>query len=417
MKQPCWLVLAAMAMPATSARAQSPSPAVPASAVPPREPGAGSAGGTPSEHSFEPEHVASTKPVGTAPSLAVPEEALTLDRLVLSTTNRIDLNFFGDVSLEQLEGQKPAFAVGPLGFQFTAHLTDGLVGRSEIVMSYQDGETILDVERAYLEYRTTRWAFAVGRTHAEFGYWNNAFHHGRWLQLTINRPHVLRFEDEGGILQVHSVGASISYAPQRGDSGLELAVGVANGHGRTIERIQTEGDNNWAKSVLVRIGAVGIGHPALRFGVNAAVDSIAPEAATVRPLLADKPILEIITGAYLALRGEHVMVFSETYNVLHRGGGKSWQVTDGFLIAGYRIGQFIPFGEIEARRGDGLADPYYSPDPAIDSESVAPGSFVEGTAGLRYELNAWSALKLELAAGSFERVSDYRAEVNWSFGR
>jgi len=133
--------------------------------------------------------------------------------------------------------------------------------------------------------------------------------------------------------------------------------------------------------------------------------------------LPDKPILEVVAGAYLAFRGERLMVFSETYNVLHRGGGKSWQITDGFLIAGYRFGQVIPFGELEVRHGDGLADPYYSPDPAIGSESVAPGDFIEGTVGLRYELNAWSALKLELAAGTFEHVSDYRVEVNWSFGR
>lgn len=417
MKHPCWFVLPIIGALAGTTVAQSSTRAASPPAPSPADAAADPAAGAPGEPTFEPERVAAPKSASTASGVVPREDAPTLDRLVLTSANRIDLNFFGDVSLEELKGQKAGFAVGPLGLQITGHLAEGLVGRAELAVSYENGETVLDLERAYLEYRTARWALAAGRTHAEFGYWNNAFHHGRWLQLTINRPHILRFEDEGGILQVHSVGITASYGPQRGDRGLEVAVGVGNGHGRTIDQVQTEADNNWAKSVLVRIGAVGVGHPALRFGMNVAIDNIAPEDAAVRPLLPDQPIFELVTGVYLAFRGEHLQVFSETYNVLHRGGGKSWQITDGFLIAGYRLGQITPFGELEARRGDGLTDPYYNPDPAIGSEGVVPGNFVEGTAGLRYEVNAWSALKLELAAGTFEHVSDYRAEVNWSFGR
>lgn len=402
MKHHCWFVLAIIGILANNTFAQATAPVA--------DPDAGSA----SEPTFEPERVAGTKPAEPAAGSSGPDEALTLDRLVLSSVNRIDLNFFGDASLQQLKGEKLAFVFGPLGFQVTAHLSDRLIGRTEFVL--EDGG--VDVERAYLEYRATNWAFSAGRTHAELGYWNTAFHHGRWLQLTINRPHVLRFEDEGGVLPVHSVGVNLSYGPQRGDSGLELAIGVGNGHGSTIDQIQNEGDNNLAKAVLVRVGAVGIGHPALRFGVNVAIDNIAPENAMVRPRLPDKAIFELITGVYLALRAERLMVFTETYNVLHTGGGQFWQITDGFLIAGYRFGQFIPYGGFEARYGDGLIDPFYNPAPGVGSpESVAPGNFVEGTAGLRYELGAWSALKLELSAGSFENTTDYRAEINWSFGR
>ena len=419
MKHHCWAVLAIMGALAKPTLAQTPAPppAPPPATGPPAGAGTGAAAGAQSEPTFEPEHVTGMKPVGATAAPAAPDEPMTLDRLVLTSANRIDLNFFGDVSATQRKDQKAVFAVGPLGFQVTAHLAEGLIGRTEFAMSYQHSETVLDVERAYLEYRTARWTLAAGRTHADLGYWNNAFHHGRWLQLTINRPHVLRFEDEGGMLPVHAVGVSASYGPPRGDSGLEVSVGVSNGHGRTIERIQAEDDNNWAKAILVRIGTVAIGHPALRVGINIAVDTIAPEAVTVRPLLPDKSIVELVTGAYVAFRGERLLVFSEIYNVLHHGGGSSWQTTDGFLIAGYRFNQFIPFGELEARHGDGLTDPFYNPGPAIDSESVAPANFVEGTVGLRYELSAWSALKLELAAGTFDGVSDRRVEINWSFGR
>jgi hypothetical protein len=425
---PGWLATIASAQPAPPPEPRHDDP--PAGAKPDAGSPTGAAGGSTTapagpagESMLEPERI-KARPARPPAEPLGGDDAMTLDRLVITSTSRIDLNFFGDVSLEQLKDQKAALAVGPLGFQVTAHLAEGLVGRTEFAMSFEDGDTVVDVERAYLEYRTEHWTLAAGRTHAELGYWNNAFHHGRWLQLTINRPHVLRFEDEGGMLQVHSVGVAATYGPGRGHSGLEIALGVGNGHGPTLDRIQTESDNNWAKSVLVRIGAVGIGHPALRFGVNVAIDSIAPEDATVRPLLPDRSIFELLTGAYVALRSESLIAFSETYNVLHRGGGQTWQVTDGFVILGVPVGRFTPFAEIEVRHGDGLTDPFYNPDPMVHSEVPPPGNFVEGIAGLRFELSAWSALKLELAASRVQLAadpsrseSDYRAELNWSFGR
>lgn len=359
---------------------------------------------------FAPEHVGRAKPPDA-------DEPITTDQIVIASTERIDLNFFGDVSLLKLSHEDPGFSIGPLGFQVAAHLAEGLVGRTEFAMEFEDGETVVDVERAYIEHRTAHWMFAAGRTHAELGYWNNAFHHGRWLQLTIDRPHVLHFEDDGGMLPIHHVGVTAVYGPKRGDPGVEIGVGIGNGHGRVLEFVQTGGDNNLAKSVLLRVGAVGIGHPSLRFGVNVAVDSIAPEPIDVRPLAPGTALLEVITGFYLALRAEHVIVFSETYNVLHHANATSWQVTDGFLLAGYRVGKFIPFGQIEVRRGDGATDPFYNPDPGIHSETVPPLDYLEGIAGLHFDLNTWSALKLQLSAHNQGGVNDYRAELNWSFGR
>ena len=379
----------------------------PAPTPPPDDPGAPA-----SEPVLTPEHIAATPP---APRL--PDEPITVDQIVIASTNRVDLNFFGDVSLIQTKAQDAAFSIGPLGFQVTAHLTPELVGRSEFAMSFDNGETVLDLERAYLEYRSSHWMLAAGRTHAEFGYWNNAFHHGRWLQLTIDRPHVLRFEDEGGMLPVHQVGVTAIYGPGRGEPGLEVALGVGNGHGRVLELIQTTGDDNDAKSVLLRVGAVGYGHPALRFGINVAVDDIAAQPATVRPQAPDASILEVITGAYLSLRAEHVLVFSETYNIAHFAMGQSWQVTDGFFLAGYRLDKLIPYAQVEARRGDGATDPFFNPAATLNSETVAPTNYVEGLVGLHYDLNPWSALKLEVADGRYNNVSDYRVELNWSFGR
>jgi hypothetical protein len=377
----------------------------------PANPGPPTSGDPATDPVLAPEPVTAPKPPAGA------DPPVTTDQIVIASTGRIDLNLFGDVSLAKRTDQELGFVVGPIGFQVAAHLAEGLVGRTEIAMELEEGETIVDVERAYLEYRTPHWVFSAGRTHAELGYWNNAFHHGRWLQLTIDRPRVLRFEDDGGMLPIHQVGVTAAYGPKRGNAGIELAVGVGNGHGRVLEAIQNGGDNNQAKSALARLGLVGIGHPGLRVGVNFGFDVIAPELAAVRPLAPDAEILELITGAYVALRSDRLIVYSEGYNVVHRAMGTTWQVTDGFILAGFRIGKFIPFGQIEMRKGDGATDPYYRPDPTINSESVAPLDFTEGIGGVHYDLNAWSALKVEVSARRQAGVDDYRAELNWSFGR
>ncbi|HEY0990574.1 MAG TPA: hypothetical protein VGD80_26155 [Kofleriaceae bacterium] len=363
------------------------------------------------------ETVLPAEPVAPARPPAAADQPITVDQIIIASTERIDLNFFGDVSLRKVTDQELGFAVGPIGFQVAAHLAAGLVGRTEFAMELGEGETVVDVERAYLEYRTAHWAFTAGRTHAELGYWNNAFHHGRWLQLTIDRPRVLRFEDDGGLLPVHQIGVTAAYGPRRGNAGLELAVGVGNGHGRVLEAIQNVGDNNKAKSVLARLGLVGIGHPGLHIGVNFGFDVIAPEPMEVRPLAPGAEILELITGAYLALRSEHLIVYSEGYNLVHRAMGTTWQITDGFFLAGVRVGKFIPYGQIELRRGDGAVDPYFHPDASLNSETLVPLDFTEGIAGIHYDLGTWSALKLELAARRQSGADDYRVELNWSFGR
>ena len=370
---------------------------------------------------FAPEKVAAK------PAPAAGGEPMNIDQLVIAATSRIDLNFFGDLSVLDHTGGEPGLTIGPLGFQVTAHLAEGLVGRSEFVMAFENDETVVDVERAYLEYRTGGWLLAAGRTHAELGYWNNAFHHGRWLQPTINRPRAVRFEDEGGILPINHVGVTVVHAPPRGEAGLEVALAVGNGHGPAVTDIQTVGDKNLGKSLILRVGGAGLGDASLRFGVNAAIDDIAPEPMGVRPLLPDQRLLELIGGAYLALRADTWQVFAEVYDVIHRGGGQRWSVVDGFAVVGYHVEPFTPYAQVEARTGDGLRDPFYNPDPAAEPEAHPPENFVEGLLGLKYDLSAWSALKLEVsgrrfdtldaATGTTGRSDELRVELNWSFGR
>lgn len=47
----------------------------------------------------------------------------------------------------------------------------------------------------------------LGRFHVPSNYWTTAFHHGKYLQISITNPGILEFEDFGGAIPTHSTGA------------------------------------------------------------------------------------------------------------------------------------------------------------------------------------------------------------------
>ncbi len=72
----------------------------------------------------------------------------------------------------------------------------------------RDGGLATDLERLQIGYTfsdaATLWG---GRFHTPYGLWNTAFHHGAQIQTALSRPRFLEFEDRGGILPAHTVGA------------------------------------------------------------------------------------------------------------------------------------------------------------------------------------------------------------------
>jgi hypothetical protein len=74
------------------------------------------------------------------------------------------------------------------------------------------GEYILSTEESELERFQLGWQADedtvgwIGRFHSPSRYWNSAYHHGQYLQTSITRPLIEKFEDEGGILPSHVSG-------------------------------------------------------------------------------------------------------------------------------------------------------------------------------------------------------------------
>ena len=72
------------------------------------------------------------------------------------------------------------------------------------------------------------FGFQVGRFHTGIGYANDAFHQGRWLFTTVDRPFFLEFSGEAGILPDRMVGVSASGDIPSGSLGLKYLVEVGN---------------------------------------------------------------------------------------------------------------------------------------------------------------------------------------------
>ena len=87
------------------------------------------------------------------------------------------------------------------------------------------------LERLQLTYRPSEYfEISGGRYHTSIGYYNTAFHHGTWFQTATGRPFMYFFEDNNGMLPVHSVGISTSgLVPGTRSWGLHWVAETTNG--------------------------------------------------------------------------------------------------------------------------------------------------------------------------------------------
>jgi hypothetical protein len=357
---------------------------------------------------------ASEQPAPAAHELTMDEVAIVPQR------PRLSLNMFGDIAfkLDSDQPRNPAFVLSPLNFLlFGRH--GNLVALSEFAFEIgAGGESILvDVERFFVGWHGERFSIEAGRTHTELGYWNNAFHHGRWLQLTIERPRGIDFEDQGGILPIHSVGVTARVHLLTGPQQIDAVAAVANGRGAISDDIQVTADNNLFKALLLKIETKGFGARDLRFGAAAYYDHIAPELITRRPALPGEMIQEAIGNLYLAYRSPGLTFISEGYEIVHIAAGQSWKTFDGFLLAAYRFGTIVPYATGELRAGDIEQDPFYFPDPTVANPDLL-GRFKEAVGGVRWDISSWSAIKLEYRATWIQSPGtlEQRGMVDWSFG-
>jgi hypothetical protein len=298
-----------------------------------------------------------------------------------STAAAQDTQIRGFVDVTYRTGSKgspaPAFGLGQYDLFITSKLTPQFRFVGETVFEYEDGGFIVDVERVIISYAPREWFKAgVGKHHTPIGFWNNAYHHGAVMQPTIERPLMFKFEDEGGVLPIHTVGLLLS-GNNISAAHLTYDFLVGNGIGST-----PISDNNRSNSYTAELRSqvtstleIGVSGYSDRAGVgtvNLAGDTLALN------------MTQHMLGSFVTYLGSRNEIIAEYQRVMNRSQGASSHGTDAwFVYAGHRFGPFVPYA-----RYDMLAyqpgDPYFVPN---DTKMALIGA--------RYDFGPMTTVKLE----------------------
>ncbi|MDB6085703.1 MAG: hypothetical protein JWN43_3584, partial [Gammaproteobacteria bacterium] len=146
----------------------------------------------------------------------------------------VPLHGFFDVGIGNHTANKPEFKganVGGLDMYLNPQLGEHTRSLFELTFEVDShGDVGADLERAQIGYQfsdaATVW---IGRFHTPFGYYNTAYHHGQEIATSLRRPRFLLFEDQGGVMPNHTVGAWLTGAEHLSDGKITYDVFVGNG--------------------------------------------------------------------------------------------------------------------------------------------------------------------------------------------
>ena len=347
---------------------------------------------------------------------------------------RYALNLFGDISFgaqSRSEGDTrpdPAFAIGVMDLLFNAELMSNILATSEISFEYEPNTPIAELERLHIRWQPGKGFFVeVGRFHTDIGYWNVAYHHGKWLQLPIERPRQIALH--GGLLPAHWLGAQAGVAVPVGGGSIKLIGSIGSARdpiGSGSHRLHGTA-NTTLNGGHVKLEAAGIGIENLHIGVSGVYDRIPAEPAITRPALPDQSINEYVGNVFIAYPSVPLTLLAEGYYVVHQVPGSAWGVFGAFGMIGYNIKRVTPYlkGEYITSASDAdIPDPFYIPEPRSGHGPPVALDLVEGTAGMRIDASTWSAIKLEyrVTGGAGTRRPElltpiiHTGTVSWSFG-
>lgn len=138
-----------------------------------------------------------------------------------------------DYLREQNPGEPARFEAGEIVLFGTAAITPRLSALTEIVadtnVSTSFSSIPLNVERLLLQYRVNDYLkLEAGQYRTAIGYYSTAYLRGAWFQTALSRPRMFAFEEDGGILPLHTVGISASGLVPSGSLGLHYVVETGN---------------------------------------------------------------------------------------------------------------------------------------------------------------------------------------------
>lgn len=293
------------------------------------------------------------------------------------------LDLQAGIKSDSSKNKTHGFKVGQFDLFITSQIDDRTTFLGETVFEYDEESKsfVIDVERMIVRRSFTDvFNLGLGKYHSPFGYWNNAYHHGALLQPTIQRPNIVRFEDEGGFLPIHQIGVQL-------DGG---GIGNKNfGYNLFVSNGQADGNSGGTFSYS--------GSPAISGGVNiepvenlklfasAFFNSVPAGTTTYQGVkLTEDSNYQMLNGSLAYFNGRLPIEFAlEYYNVTNSSATGTSTMNGNFVYAGfthYKLIPYILYNNIRFQQGE----KYFNKND-VDSFSV----------GLRYSVAVKAVVKFE----------------------
>lgn len=314
----------------------------------------------------------------------------------------VSFQIFGDVGVEYNNpeiprGDNSTFALGTVDFTANAQIGEHFRLLSETVLNTTSAGMTNTVQMRLWG----MWEFndqlyiKLGTEHSRVSRWNQLFHHGRYLELSVRRPLLTRFEADGGILPVHHTGLEVGGAVHKDFGRLEYWGAVSNGRGILATDRNTGGDPNESKKIDVGFAIYPACLPELRVGSSLTFDEIPRNPNFTNPERS-RSIREFIATTHAELQVDALEIFGELAWIGHdaRASGRNYDSHSGFLQVAYETGDWTPYTRFDYRdMAEG--DPFFS-DSVIPSRDLDAWQQIFG---LRREIGQNAAFKVEFGVG------------------
>jgi len=323
-------------------------------------------------------------------------------RAFVANQNLAVINSFDPgVTTPSTQGGNSTFALGLMDLFITSQISHHFSYLSEVGFEADPAVNGIgvDLERAQISFTPNdKFSISAGRTHAMLGYYNTAFHHGTWFQTTIDRPHIFEFEDSGGPLPIHNVGVSAMGKVPSGKLGLHWFAELGNGK-QTYSLESTVTPANVLADHTGKSTNIGLlARPEKLDGLQAGFDwyqaSLVPVVALLPgfgtpafafPNAVDYYKQNIFIGhiVYIQPKFEFMLEDAEMRD-LPRGSVKPLYTSGGYAQISKVFGVVRPYARFQ------WLNPNFK-----DPNNAWAGRWVGPNAGVRWDINAFIALKLE----------------------
>jgi hypothetical protein len=321
----------------------------------------------------------------------------------------IEVNMYGDIdgvltTTGARDGTQDGFSAAKLDLFATKTADRWLFLAETLFEAGTENSFELDVERVEVGYLYRNWLrVLVGRFHSAIGYYNDAFHHGTYFMVPVERPVMVEFEDGGGLIPAHNIGVHADGRFALGDDHLRYDLELANGRASDIQVIQNNHDTNRPKSINLRLRYEPAGAlDGLVVGGNLYFDGVpataAPDPGEPTAVIPHGPIHEWIIGAHAAYFEHEFHIVAEAMLIQHSelDTGMSHWTYAAFGELGHAFDNLTPYARYEWTRFPSEGDPLYA--------KAADDSYQTVSLGVKHSTTDNIALKLQAAVTSLSAV-------------